>query len=597
MATSQCTEVKQAPFGAGEGIARLVVVEAGNGNLAVLRLHLARMNDVAEVLCFDVYKEALEHIAAQPPTLVLLDLGDSLGLESVKHVREASPSSAIVVLAENEDEVTALHAIRLGAQDFLDKSTMRFHQLVRAVHAALERKRLEQQLEDMSRMDSLTGLVNRAQFAAKVTQSLARARRHNEMFAVLFVDLDGFKPINDHVGHHAGDLALVEVGRRLRAQVREYDTVARLGGDEFAVLLEGIESPESTGETARRIVANIGLPIMANGNLVNVGASVGIAVFPFSGDSMESILNAADRAMYAAKRAGRNTFRFDDPRTLVLESLASVRTDVQEALRRDEFALYFQPQFDLNSNALIGFEALLRWRRNDGTVLAPGGFLPALRGTRLGKELSEWVFCEGLRHLSKWSASGLDGVGLSLNMCVDDLSEKGCLMRVARAGQALGVELSRVEIELAESDLLSDIERGKAVCANIKGAGFRLAISNFGQAGGSLRFLSDVLPDVVKVAPKDVQVMEGQRRVLATFVPLLAHALAIACVAEGIESEEQLCSANARGYDRAQGFYLGGPTPLWSQSPRVIRRRSGPRQCASYVDLPAVAPALHRIPD
>lgn len=578
----------------GKGIARLVVVEAGNGNLAVLRLHLARMNDVAAVLCFDVYKEALEHIAAQPPTLVLLDLGDSLGLESIRHVREASPSSAIVVLSESEDEGKALQAIRLGAQDFLDKSTMRFHQLVRAVHAALERKRLEQQLEDMSRTDSLTGLVNRAQFASKVTQSLARAKRRDEMFAVLFVDLDGFKPINDHMGHQAGDLALVEVGRRLRAQVREYDTVARLGGDEFAVLLEGIESPEATGEMARRIVANIGAPIVANSHILQVGASVGIAVFPFSGDSMESILNAADRAMYAAKRAGRNTFRFDDPRSLALDSLAALRARAQEALCHEEFTLYFQPQFDLASNTLVAFEALLRWRQGDGTVLAPGGFLPSLRGTRLGKDLNEWVLCEAMNNLASWSANGLSAVGLSVNMCVDELSEKECLSRLARRAQSLGVDPRRIEIELSEGDLLSDVERGKAVCSHLRNVGFRLAISNFGQAGASLRFLCDVLPDVVKVSPKDLHLIEGKQKVVAAFVPLLAQSLGVACVAEGVESEHQLSSAKACGYNRVQGFYLGDPTPQWSQSPRSIKRRSTTRECLTYSEG---ATALQRLPD
>jgi diguanylate cyclase (GGDEF)-like protein/PAS domain S-box-containing protein len=420
-----------------------------------------------------------------------------------------------------------------------------------------ERKTLERQLIHEAFHDPLTGLANRALFTDRVDHALAR-RDQTTRLAVLFMDVDDFKTINDSLGHAAGDLVLVAVAERLRGCLRPEDTVARLGGDEFGVLVEDADD-ELAHELANRLLGSMRTPFEIAGKQVHIQASVGVA---YGGDETRTaneLLRNADVAMYTAKERGKGRVeRFETSMHAAVLSRLELKADLERAIACDEFRLRYQPTFDLHDGRLAGFEALLRWRHPTRGEIFPGDFIGLAEETGLIVQIGKWVLGEACRQARGWMDSGRDDLLMSVNLSARQLREPEIVEWVGQALSGAGLPAERLMLELTESSLMQDDE-GRL--HEIHATGVRLALDDFGTGYSSLSYLSRFPMDVLKIDRAFTSELGGdlEDSALVRSVIQLASAMNMRTVAEGIERPEQLARVRAIGCDFAQGFLLGRP--------------------------------------
>jgi diguanylate cyclase (GGDEF)-like protein len=422
--------------------------------------------------------------------------------------------------------------------------------------------------------DSLTGLPNRALLLDRMEATRARAEREQESMTVLFLDLDGFKPVNDSLGHLAGDRLLVEVARRVRGCLRRGDTAARLGGDEFAVLLADLGDVRRAERIARRILLALAEPFTLLGKEVFVTASVGIA----SGlDDPEDLLRNADVAMYRVKREGKNGFRLFEPdmHTAVLERL-ELEADLRKAIEREELVLHFQPVVDLDDGAVVGVEALVRWHHPTRGLLMPLDFIPLAEETGLIVDVGRWVLATACRQVVAWQrALGSAAPDwISVNLSGRDLLEEELDRGVAAALEESGLDPARLTLEITETVIVQDGGRALAQLERLKELGVRLAIDDFGTGYSSLRYLGRFPVDVLKVAKPFVDgVLDDRDAALVRTVVSLAESLHLSTVAEGIEHAEQRERLVELGCTLGQGYLFARPLPVETLEP-VLREHA-----------------------
>jgi diguanylate cyclase (GGDEF)-like protein/PAS domain S-box-containing protein len=430
-----------------------------------------------------------------------------------------------------------------------------------------ERIKLEEQLTHQAFHDNLTGLPNRALFRDRLDQALARAKRSRELLAVLLVDLDGFKQVNDSLGHDAGDRLLREVAQRFRHIVRESDTVARFGGDEFALLLEYV-SQDDVVALARRLLDGVARPVVIAGRDVSLGASIGIVLDSGSGHS-EELVRDADVAMYAAKDAGRNRYEIFCPEMAKKAGeLLGIENELRLGLQRGEFSLHYQPEVELATNRIVGAEALLRWQSPTRGSVPPARFIPIAESTGLILQLGEFVLREACLQAAEWRRAGLvpDSFVTWVNVSARQLSG-GTLETVVReALDAASLPPSVLGLEVTETAVVEDGlagERARAELKKLHGLGVRIAIDDFGTGFSSLGQLRHFPIDMIKVDGSFVQgtVDDPKDAAITAHLVNLAHALGLVAVAEGIESEGQLDSLQDFGCDLGQGFLFARPMP------------------------------------
>ena len=426
-----------------------------------------------------------------------------------------------------------------------------------------ERRSLEQQLRHQAFHDSLTGLPNRALFLDRLTHALTRTRRGMVPLAVLFLDLDDFKAVNDSLGHAAGDELLVGVAGRIRMSVRDSDTAARMGGDEFAILLEEAPSVEIARQAAQRVLDALRLPIRLHDQDVAVRASAGIAMYSSPEQSADELLRNADISMYSAKAQGKD-------RLVVYESSVhdaaigrlQLRTDLQLALERDEFAILYQPLVDLDSGEMLGVEALLRWRHPRRGVIGPTEFIPIAEETGLIIPIGRWVLEHACRQARAWQA-GRDGKGLelSVNLSGRQIEDPGLVGDVQRALQESGLEPRRLTLEITESILMHDIESTIDTLQRLRDLGVRLAIDDFGTGYSSLSYLRRLPVDILKIDRSFVAVVDTgpDEAALVRSIVSLGQSLRLETVAEGIEQPGQLAELKSLGTRMGQGYFFAKP--------------------------------------
>jgi len=413
-------------------------------------------------------------------------------------------------------------------------------------------------IQDMATHDSLTGLHNRASMTDALEHAVSRARRGNESLALFFIDLDGFKSVNDTLGHATGDQLLREIAQRLRARVRQSDLVARLGGDEFVVMVETISDRHGLQLLASKLLAAIGEPMQLQGHEVTVTASIGIAVFPDDGSDVSTLLANADMAMYRAKALGHNraTEYSPDLGESVVERF-EIEKGLREGLRNNEFHLYYQPKIEFSSGKLLGVEALIRWHHPTLGVLGPDRFIHVAESSNFIISLGKWVIEQACRQASAWQRAGLPHFSIAVNLSPNQLTDPSLAEHVSGALRASGVDPSMLEFEITETAVMKNMVEATALLESLRALGVRLAIDDFGTGYSSLAYLKELPVDVLKVDRAFVRHLPHNRDDLAITraVIAMAHGLSMTVVAEGVEAQCQFDSLRDEGCDEFQGFY------------------------------------------
>ena len=429
-----------------------------------------------------------------------------------------------------------------------------------SVRDLTERRQSEARMRHLAHHDALTGLPNRLMLDERLSHALEVARRHDHGVAVLCLDLDRFKPVNDLMGHAAGDRLLVEVATRMSGMLRDRDTLARLGGDEFAVVLVMLDEPGSSVKMARRIVDSLSQPFNIDDQQVTIGGSVGIALAPSDGTDGGTLLRLADIAMYQAKADGRGTFRlFEAAMDEQLRNRRRLELDMRSALETGELELHYQPIVCCASGVLLGFEALVRWNHPDQGRIAPGDFIPIAEECGLIMPLGLWVLEAACREAASWVLP----LHVAVNMSPAQFRHPDLAQQVGAILAASGLAPSRLEIEVTESFLIDDPHLALAILSEIKARGVRISLDDFGTGYSSLSYLQRFPFDKIKIDRFFVQGLgqDDQADAIVRAVIALAGSLKLTVTAEGVETEEQLSALQAQKCDQVQGFLTGMPVP------------------------------------
>ncbi|WP_137821744.1 bifunctional diguanylate cyclase/phosphodiesterase [Pseudomonas sp. D(2018)] len=436
-------------------------------------------------------------------------------------------------------------------------------------------RQLHAQLESQAITDALTGLLNRRGFHQALEASLARIERNGKRMAVLYLDLDGFKLINDSLGHEAGDRVLRRVAEQLKNCLRPYDILARMGGDEFTALLDTLDHPEDAARVAEKLIELVSVRHRIEGIDITLGASVGIACFPECGQSVDGLLRAADIAMYEAKRAGRQQYRFYSPE---MNGRARSRLMLEESLRnaieQNDFHLVYQPQVHLETGRLRGFEALLRWEHRVAGTVAPNVFIPLLEETRLINRLGDWVLREGASQCSAWLPSFGEDLVISLNVSPVQFGMPQLVDDLRRVLGEFSLRPEQLEVEVTESALMQDLELTREQLRQLRALGVRIAIDDFGTGYSSLAYLRHFELDTLKIDRLFISNMLESRRdaaVVSTIIDLSRH-LGLEVIAEGVETLAQRDWLLEHGCTFMQGFLVapGLPVAKAEAFPRVV---------------------------
>jgi len=439
------------------------------------------------------------------------------------------------------------------------------HLFVAILHDLTEQHLAQERIHRLAHHDTLTGLANRLSLNLRLEQLLAQTRRSGGKAAVLFIDLDHFKKINDTHGHATGDLLLVAVAQRLQELLREVDTIARLGGDEFIVVTDGAITPDEASNIAVRIVDALTSPYHLQGKTVHSGASVGVAMFPDDGEDAGTLMRHADTAMYAAKSQGRGNFQFfsEDMNTATHERLM-LENRLWQALEQNEFELYLQPQVELATQRIIGAEALLRWHHPELGMVGPDRFIPIAEESGLILPLGDWVLQRAISLLDSWRQPELSHLRLAVNLSARQCHGPGLLPHLDRLLNSQGINPALLELEITESAAMQDPERSRALLVELRLRGIKVAIDDFGTGYSSLSYLKLFELDRIKIDRgfvKDIESDPDDAVIVAATIAL-AHSLGLEVIAEGVETQAQRDFLRAKQCDEAQGYLFARPMPV-----------------------------------
>ena len=425
-----------------------------------------------------------------------------------------------------------------------------------------ERKLYQARIEQQANYDTLTGLANRSLLNDRLQTAIRAASAYGTRLAVVFVDLDRFKFINDSLGHHVGDELLRAMAERLKASVRESDTVARLGGDEFVLLINGHGEPDAVAVVLERMLSDISQPWTIPQGDFNVTCSIGVALYPDDGDSAQTLLKHADSAMYRAKERGRNNFQFF---TAELNALIRERFELENKLRRalerDQFALEYQPRIAMDSGRIVGVEALLRWQVDGEIVAPPSKFVPVAEEIGLIVPIGKWVLQTACAQNKAWQDAGLPPVVVSVNVSARQFRQDNFIQTIADILRSTGLDARYLEIELTESAVMHDAAQFIAMLAELKRLGVSIALDDFGTGYSSLSYLKRFPVDRLKVDRSfvlDIAADADDATIVRTIIAL-GHNLGLKVVAEGVETQEQLEFLRANHCDELQGYYFSAP--------------------------------------
>ncbi|MCL4472238.1 MAG: EAL domain-containing protein [Gammaproteobacteria bacterium] len=425
-------------------------------------------------------------------------------------------------------------------------------------------KEAEQNLAQATSYDMLTGLPNRALFLDRLGHAISHAAHSGQMMAVMLIDIDNFKTINDTLGHSLGDILLQEIAERLRHLVPDDDTLARLGGDEFAIILEEMSEIEEAALVSQKVIDIFGRPFMQTSQEIYVTPSMGVTIYPLDGRDSDNLLRNADTAMYRAKEYGRNNFRFytTDMNALAVERFA-MEGALRRAMEREEFLLYYQPQLDIRSGLVVGVEALLRWQHPERGMVPPGDFIPLLEENHLIIPVGEWVLRTACAQSMAWSDEGLPPLRMAVNLSAHQFHQENLAEMIDGILRETGIDPRLLELELTEGLLMENTSETSAVLAQLKMQGLQIAIDDFGTGYSSLSYLKRFPIDRLKIDRSFVRDIstDPNDAAIAVAVINLARSLGLSVIAEGVETREQLAFLDVQKCDEYQGFYFSRPIP------------------------------------
>jgi diguanylate cyclase (GGDEF)-like protein len=600
-------EASDVPRERADPVLRLLIVDDINDNRAILTRRFQRRG--FEVVETDNGFTAIELIHREPFDLVLLDvmMPGIDGIETLKRIRSQKSASAlpvIMVTAKSESN-NIVDALELGANDYVTKP-VDFAVALARVNTQISRKRAEQQValaneelrkanEDLERRveertsrlvdanqrlkveiadrqesqarsqylayhDSLTGLGNRLLFKEQLEEAVKDVSVTPHPLAVLFLDLDGFKAVNDTLGHSVGDLLLKSVAAKLRDILPQTDRIARLGGDEFAILQISVTQPNSSIALAEKIIEIVGQPCSIDGHDVTVGASVGIAVARPGEMNTESFLKSADLAMYSAKSDGRGTYRmFDAEMDAIVQARRILEQDMRRALAQGDFRLFYQPLVNLQTKRVTAFEALMRWQHPERGAVPPAEFIPVAEEMGLIVPLGEWALRQACAEAVGWP----DGISVSVNLSPLQFAKGNLVSSVVSALASSGLPASRLELEITETVLLEKTERNILILNQLRELGVRISMDDFGIGYSSIGYLRSFPFDKIKIDQsfvRDLMVDEGSLAIVRAIAGL-GVSFGMTTTAEGVETEEQMRCLNLEGCIEVQGYLYSEPVP------------------------------------
>ncbi|WP_077340762.1 two-component system response regulator [Pseudocolwellia agarivorans] len=494
------------------------------------------------------------------------------GIEMVIEIRSRPNlgETAIIMMSSSEDEELALSCLHAGAQDFITKKEITSSKLKRSLLQAKKRFEMEKKLHDsfcqvreLAEKDSLTGLSNRYHFEDALKVSINNNKRSNDIIALLFLDLDHFKNINDTYGHEMGDMFLKEVAKRTNQCLRGNELFARLGGDEFAILLTGLKNDNDATTVARRIIKALGKTIVINENQLQCGVSIGIALYPNDADSAETLKKYADIAMYRAKKEGRNQLCYFEP--LMQQQFSrnfQIETQLKESIKNNDFELHYQPVISTLNKKMIGVEALIRWP-NSPFICYPDEFIPVAEQSRIIEEIGEWVLETGIKQLSLWQTKFDDEFTMAINISAIQLESKNLTSTIKKTLKAYNVPSKSLILELTETALLVQDESNRMQINELCELGCKLALDDFGTGFSSLSHLVNFPINTVKIDKSLLPTSDRETRHLSIVkgITKMVNTIGLHIIAEGVETEYQYELCKQLEISELQGYFFDKAMP------------------------------------
>jgi diguanylate cyclase (GGDEF)-like protein len=548
--------------------ARILIVDDQEANVKLLEFMLSGAGYTSVTSTMDS-RTVLDLHKANRYDLILLDLNmpHMNGFQVLDELKQVEPEGYLPVLVVTAEPAHKLRALEVGAKDFISKPFDNVEVLTR-IRNMLEVRLLYTQSRDyglrLAHYDMLTGLPNRVLFLESLRRTLQEAKEHQGAVAVLLIDLDRFKNVNDTLGHVLGDELLRQFSHRLEQCATERNTIGRLGGDEFALFVSTTEDQQDVIAVANRIRATLHQPFSLKAHEVITTASIGIAVYPTDASDTEALIKFADTAMYRAKDAGRDTYHFF---TAEMDARAQRRLDLENALRKavdnNEFVLHYQPKVQISTGRIVGAEALIRWNRPGHGVVSPAEFIPLLEETGMIVRVGAWVIDTACKQIAEWARSGPGLIHLAVNVSGRQFSDGGLESVVMNAIRESGIEPDLLELELTESSLMENVERTIVTLQRLKEKGIQISIDDFGTGYSSLAYLKRFPIDKLKIDIAFIRdiTTNPDDAAIALAVIGMAHSLELDVVAEGVETAAQLSYLSRHGCDQIQGYYFSRPLP------------------------------------
>ncbi len=552
----------------------------------LLRSCLAGMPDwQISFQCYSISDPDIAKLKCQNPDVILIDhqLKPYTGLEILTGIRKAGIKKPIIMLAEKGDERMIVEIMKAGADDYINKSNLNAETLTQSIIRELEQHKTKtfhahtRQIErHLAYHDYLTNLPNRKLFFDRLHQAISQGYRNELCVAILFVDLDGFKAINDTYGHSRGDFILKRMAERLRDCVRESDTIARFGGDEFVVILNSVAGAGDAARVAEKILPAISAELKLHDQLIKMSASIGISIFPSDGNQIDALLKNADLAMYKAKQYKNNYKFYHSFTNEKIEAQLNSERILDRAIKQNEFTLFYQPVIDTSSREIKSLEALIRWRHPKAGIVLPGAFLPIAESNGLIFRLGEWVIQEVMLQSECWRKDGHQ-IKISMNISNRQIQEEDFSSILNRITNEIGANPENIAVEITESCITKYDDKTSINFKKLGDSGFDVSVDNFGTSFPSLSFLNSIPVNSLKIDKSLINTISAKNH-SNTFVKAIidmAHDLRFNVIAKGVETTEQNQALRLLQCDQQQG-YLFSPAVSSNEAQLLLERKTFP---------------------